>query len=616
MKRLPLYFNKLIMKIGMTSVLRKLIPNIPTRYQARKIATENGYRDTFCIYAWNNILIRQTGEFGICCRALDGFSDDGQIYSIYTHSLEESWNSAYMRKVREKMLDGERIRTCNTCYMHESTTGTSMRKAGNSAWLERTTTKNFDTEVSALRLQALGREYYCDHPEKYQLFFGNQCNYKCRMCSPVASSRVARDQVHRSWAEVPNLINSINLLPAPINGVEYHGCLGQEKIGSKTVMVIDEVVHVTIPITSRAPEKLQVSFYCDTPVTVAISVSVNKQFFYKDKTTFKKWQLTFDFKGTNIEQQRYLQLTINVGQVMEKTQNSGCIYRSKPAEKIAIDKLIVYGAAPKDMLDTRPFFSNLKNGVYWWESDEVLFDQILESDNNIRLIDFAGGEPLLNKKFVPFLKRMIDDGRSKDIMLVINTNGSINSRSVLGLLEHFRWTGVSLSIDSYGKMNEYLRYGSNWDTIVNSIKRYRGLKNVKLEIQPTLTAYNIFGLIELLRYCHRNQLDYHLGNILLGPVRISINVLPDTCKHEALKRWQMFYELECETDKQKQHVSLIISAIKNANAAKQNKIYKDFIAFTNDLDADRDESLRDVDSDLFKYLENSEYGWSDSYRYK
>src|SRR5258707_10772837 len=36
-------------------------------------------------------------------------------------------------------------------------------------------------------------------PSALHLWLGNHCNLKCRMCSPMFSSRIAADGVHAAW---------------------------------------------------------------------------------------------------------------------------------------------------------------------------------------------------------------------------------------------------------------------------------------------------------------------------------------------------------------------------------------------------------------------------------
>ena len=63
----------------------------------------------------------------------------------------------------------------------------------------------------------------------------------------------------------------------------------------------------------------------------------------------------------------------------------------------------------------------------------------------------------------PDLERCIAEGYSKNITIRYHTNGTVMSPKILQLWEQFKAIDVCISMDSWGKKNDYIRYPGNWN---------------------------------------------------------------------------------------------------------------------------------------------------------
>lgn len=108
-----------------------------------------------------------------------GFAKDenGNLLNLKSNTMEEIFNSASVKKVREDMLDNKFPSACEGCYKIEQYGGKSRRTTENNRWEN---IQNPKLEFLDVRLS-------------------NLCNLKCMMCYPDSSSALVSD--YNEWSE-------------------------------------------------------------------------------------------------------------------------------------------------------------------------------------------------------------------------------------------------------------------------------------------------------------------------------------------------------------------------------------------------------------------------------
>lgn len=130
---------------------------------------------SFCSLAWVGVTTDPDGTLRPCCVSGDRIlKDDGTPYNIGVDKLETIYNSNYYKRLRHDMLKGTKISGCDTCYNNENIGRESRRLINNEVFKDQV----FDKTTSDINVQYL------------DLRLGNQCNLKCRMCSPMNSSMI------------------------------------------------------------------------------------------------------------------------------------------------------------------------------------------------------------------------------------------------------------------------------------------------------------------------------------------------------------------------------------------------------------------------------------------
>jgi len=135
---------------------------------------------TLCVLPWLHAATLPDGTVQLCC-----VSSEGSGINVNTQTLADYWHSDYVKDVRRRMLDGQKVAACRNCYAEEANGCRSHRLVENRVWSERLGA----TAVDEL-LGQTGSDGALDAPLQYiDLRLGNTCNLQCVMCQPRESSR-------------------------------------------------------------------------------------------------------------------------------------------------------------------------------------------------------------------------------------------------------------------------------------------------------------------------------------------------------------------------------------------------------------------------------------------
>ena len=126
------------------------------------------------------------GSAQYCCLSKDAAIVAGERGNLGRHSVDQLINSPAFCGARKKMLTGEMVPSCSTCYKEEQTGGSSQRITHTEMWLNKFP-ELLDRVTSADDFTISPNVKYLD------LRFGNLCNLKCRSCSPLNSSQLMKE---------------------------------------------------------------------------------------------------------------------------------------------------------------------------------------------------------------------------------------------------------------------------------------------------------------------------------------------------------------------------------------------------------------------------------------
>jgi MoaA/NifB/PqqE/SkfB family radical SAM enzyme len=188
-------------------------------------------------------------------------------------------------------------------------------------------------------------------------------------------------------------------------------------------------------------------------------------------------------------------------------------------------------------------YQMLRQGA-WPRENPTFWRQINDRLDQIRYIEFTGGEPFMIQEHFDLLQGLIDRGVSDQVEIHYNTNGSIWPDQGPEIWKHFRQVEVAFSIDDQGERFNYQRSGADWTQVLTNIDRFRKLRtefsNVRLQICCTISVFNVLYIGHLWDLIRNMDMDFIYWNMLHGPPHLSIAHAPESVKAAAryeLSQW-------------------------------------------------------------------------------
>jgi len=118
----------------------------------------------------------------------------------------------------------------------------------------------------------------------------------------------------------------------------------------------------------------------------------------------------------------------------------------------------------------------------WGNYDHIDVENLLPEAR----IYSTGGEPTLIPAFYEFLEKCVRLGRT-DLDITLNTNAQKVSDKLIDLFKNFKNVNFSVSIDGYDRVNDYIRWGSNWSRMIDNIHKLKDAGfYVSLEAIPSI----------------------------------------------------------------------------------------------------------------------------------
>jgi sulfatase maturation enzyme AslB (radical SAM superfamily) len=155
--------------------------------------------------------------------------------------------------------------------------------------------------------------------------------------------------------------------------------------------------------------------------------------------------------------------------------------------------------------------------ILGWAYDDVKLNNIGFNDivdlNKVKKIQVAGGEPSLMPDVKQFFKKALVAGRN-DIEIRLISNVTNLNKEYISLLKEFKNVFIIASIDGFDKLNHYIRWPSDWETIVTNLKNISQItKNLSFNI--AVSVWNISNLSPLIEFLEN---EFPHNKILLSKV--------------------------------------------------------------------------------------------------
>ena len=143
---------------------------------------------TLCMAPWTHTYLSPQMERRLCCSSressenfeqyIDSIDTTGKDDKLNLKTLDEHWNSEYMKTVRLKLLAGEEIPQCSVC--NDKLLNEQVYRQHFNWYYKDKMDQVFEStdETGATTMQV----------ESFDYRFSNLCNFSCRMCGDMLSS--------------------------------------------------------------------------------------------------------------------------------------------------------------------------------------------------------------------------------------------------------------------------------------------------------------------------------------------------------------------------------------------------------------------------------------------
>jgi MoaA/NifB/PqqE/SkfB family radical SAM enzyme len=122
--------------------------------------------------------------------------------------------------------------------------------------------------------------------------------------------------------------------------------------------------------------------------------------------------------------------------------------------------------------------------------------------DDLRHVNFAGGEPFLSKNNLNFLHWLSDNAPYWQTEISYNTNLSIVPTDHYELWKKFETVNLNISIDGLKSKGEFIRFGKKWSLFDKNLDQLISQvpTNVILNFHITISSLNIMDWVEVVEY--------------------------------------------------------------------------------------------------------------------
>ena len=193
-------------------------------------------------------------------------------------------------------------------------------------------------------------------------------------------------------------------------------------------------------------------------------------------------------------------------------------------------------ALPQEEKKKSYAYQMIKAGNWPVENDQF-WNQIDLCLDDIRYIEFTGGEPFMIGEHFDMLQGIVDRGIAGQVEIHYNTNGTIFPEDAEEIWQHFKTVEIAFSIDDIGERFEYQRTNAKWDAVQENIEKFFKLKRylpntIQLQVCTTVNIFNIRYLDQVAQWNAAHAFNFVYWNMMHDAWYFSIATLPNSVKTE------------------------------------------------------------------------------------
>ena len=248
---------------------------------------------------------------------------------------------------------------------------------------------------------------------------------------------------------------------------------------------------------------------------------------------------------------------------------------------------------------TNHHYQMLRQGA-WTRENLSFWTEINQVVDQIKYIEFTGGEPFMIQEHFNMLQGLVDRGIAGNIEIHYNTNGTQYPEGAEKIWSHFKLVEIAFSIDDVGARFEYQRSNAVWSEVAANIARFKQLRdqyaNICLQVCSTVNVFNVYYLEELAQWNYAQGFDYIYWNMMHEAYYFSISTLPNKVKAAITTRLRSCGSV---SDAAQKEFDRIIDFMNNGVGLDGTNMRREMA----NLDRRREQDLRSVEPEFAALIE-------------
>ena len=155
-------------------------------------------------------------------------------------------------------------------------------------------------------------------------------------------------------------------------------------------------------------------------------------------------------------------------------------------------------------------------------------DDLNKNFPNLERIDFAGGELLQQKQFLPTLEKLSEHPNAQNIKIIFhsNFNADFDPVALSFLLKKFGYCNIMISVDAGPRLYPYFRQG-DWNKLKDNIEKFKAADNNHSDVNLVCTTgvYQLMEFEDIMRGFLSLECDYINCSIIYTPAYLNPSVL-------------------------------------------------------------------------------------------
>jgi organic radical activating enzyme len=195
------------------------------------------------------------------------------------------------------------------------------------------------------------------------------------------------------------------------------------------------------------------------------------------------------------------------------------------------------GRTGMTIISTRNKINQLKLPVLHSLSQDAIED-IYRKLDTVKSIYLAGGEPLLEENNVKLLNYLIENNLTPELNYNTNlTTITFKNINYFELWKHFPKIELTVSVDGYKEVNDYIRFGSSYDKLISNIRTIKeNVPHARIVINTVASNMSMHSLPELGKnLIQHNIIDDMMFSICHFPKIYDPTVLTSESKQDITK---------------------------------------------------------------------------------